>query len=464
MIRILGTILATAYLAQAGQVTQNPEVSAAIQVLDKWIQAMAASREEPGLSIGIVYDQDLIWAKGYGFADLEKRVRASPATLYRIASVSKLFTSTAIMQLRDAGKLRLDDPVSQYLPWFHISNITLRHLLTHTSGLPRELPKPYWNDLHFPSRDEMIRMASQLEPVFPPETEFKYSNLALAIAGEVVVAVAGEPYREYIERHILQPLGMRNTLVYPERSTPGLAIGYRKRVPGQVREREDFIDAGGLTPAANIASSVEDLAKFCALQFRDAPAGDSQILRGSTLREMRRVEWLQKDWQAGQALGFWIRKVGAEVRFGHDGAVPGYKSQLELDAAPKMAVIVLINGYDADPLFYVNQAFTLIGPALAKAAEKPPPERIADPAWQKYVGTYSWKHVDAEIMVVAGELTMVVPDASNPWESRVRLTPAGLHTFRMTGGPANGELVKFELDQDGNVTRLTAGSYYRIRK
>jgi D-alanyl-D-alanine carboxypeptidase len=457
--RLISLFVAPVCLAQAG-----PEVNAAIQVLDKWIQSTAAAREEPGLSIGIVVDQDLVWSKGYGFADVEKRVPASPATLYRIASVSKLFTSTAIMQLRDAGKLRLDDPVSQYLPWFRIKPITIRHLITHTSGLPRELPRPYWNDLHFPTRDEFIRLASQVEPVFPPETEFKYSNLALAIAGEVVATVSGEPYQQYIEQHILKPLGMKATRVHPESTTPGLAIGYRKRVPGKPREREDFIDAGGLTPAANLASSVEDLARFCELQFRDGEVAGAQILRGSTLREMRRVEWLQKDWQAGQALGFWIRKAWSEVRFGHDGSVPGYKSQIEMSQSGKMAVIVLINGYEADPLFYANQAFTIVGPAIAKAAEKPKPAPAFDPAWQQYVGTYTWKHVDVEIMVLDGQLTMVVPNATNPWESRVKLTPVGPRTFKMSGGSQNGELLKFDVDAQGKVTRLNAGNYYRIRK
>ncbi len=99
---------------------RDPGVAAALTVLDAWIAATLAQREQPGLAIGIVHDQDLIWAKGYGFADLERRLPATPGTIYRIASISKLFTATAVMQLRDAGRLRLDDPVSERLPWFAI--------------------------------------------------------------------------------------------------------------------------------------------------------------------------------------------------------------------------------------------------------------------------------------------------------------------------------------------------------
>lgn len=448
---------------------RQPDVSAALQVLDAWIQARVAEREEPGLSIGIVHDQDLIWAKGYGYADRDAKIAASPTTLYRIASVSKVVTSTAVMQLRDAGKLRLDDPVSAHLPWFQVTGgtdappITLRDLLTHTSGLPRELAMSYWNDLQFPSRDEMVRMFP-VPAIFPPETVYKYSNLGLAIVGEVVAAASGEPYQPYIERHILTPLGMAATHVDPRPGTPGLAVGYRKRVPGQPREIEDFIEARGLTPAANLASNVEDLAKLVALQFRDGPAGGAQILRGSSLREMHRVQWLQADWQAGQGLGFWIRHVGQQVRVGHDGAAPGYKSQIEFSPADKVGVIVLINGYDADPLFYVNEAFAIVAPAVARATQTTKPPVVPDPAWSKYVGRYTWKHVEAEIMILNGELTMIDPDAANPWDSRVKLTPVGPNAFRMTGGGHNGELLTFDVDASGRVTRLTAGSYYRIRQ
>lgn len=139
-----------AHPAESPALARKPEVAAALQVLDAWIQATVAEREQPGLSIGIVHDQDLLWAKGY--ADLARKTPATPATAYRIASISKLFTSTAILQLRDAGKLRLDDPVAQHLPFFRIRNghpegptITVRHLITHTSGLPRESPLSYWN-------------------------------------------------------------------------------------------------------------------------------------------------------------------------------------------------------------------------------------------------------------------------------------------------------------------------------
>ncbi len=470
MVVLLPALLLPADAASEQRLAANPEVAAALKVLDAWIEAMVAEREQPGLSIGVVYDQELIWAKGYGYADLAKKIPATPATVYRIASISKLFTATAIMQLRDAGKLQLDDPVAKHLPWFKIKNahpdgptITVRHLITHTSGLPRELPITYWNDLNFPSRADMIDLLPGQETVFAAETEWKYSNLAFALAGEVVAAVSGEPYPQYIENHILKPLGMSSTRVVPDANMPGLATGYGRRVPGEPRDVEPFINIGGLIPAGSLASTVEDLARFIALQFRDGPAGGAQVLKGSTIREMHRVQWLRPDWQSGQGLGFAIRRVADQVRVGHGGAVPGHRTQIELAPAAKLGVIVLTNANDGDPARYVNQAFKLLGPPIARAAEEPKKALEPDPAWEKYVGTYAWKRSNVRIMVLNGELTMLSPDADNPWEARVRLKPVGPHTFRMIGGSSSGELLRFELDSSGHVVRLIAGNYYMLR-
>ncbi len=457
--------------AAAQRVADHPEVEAAIAVLDAWIQATLASREQPGLSIGIVYDQELVWSKGYGFSNLEKRTPATPGTAYRIASISKLFTATAILHLRDAGKLQLDDPVADFLPWFNIKNphpegpvITVRHLITQTSGLPRESTASYWNDLNFPPREEMIEILATQETAISAETEWKYSNLALALAGEIVAAVSGEPWDQYVERHLLRPLGMRSTRALPTPEMRILATGYTRRVPGERRVAEEFVDAKGLSPAASLASTVEDLARFAALQFREGPASGEQILKSSTLREMHRIQWLRPDWRSGQGLGFAIRRVEEQVRIGHGGSVPGHRTHIEFAPGQKFAVIVLTNANDGDPLRYLNQAYSIVGPAVARATEKPKKAATPDPAWESYTGAYTWKNADVQVMVLNGELTLVVPEAENPWESRVTLTPAGQHTFKMKGGSSSGELLRFEVDAQGRVTRMIAGSFYRLRK
>ena len=237
---------------------------------------------------------------------------ATPQTIYRIASITKLFTSTALLQLRDAGKLQLDDPVKRHLPWFRIRHkypdappITIRHLITHTSGLPREAAFPYWSTAEFPALEEIQDSLPQQETILPTETAWKYSNLAVTLAGEIVSAVSDQDYPAYVKDHILIPLGMDSTFVKTiEPNHPQLAAAYGRRLPDGTRETSPFTDCQGITPAANIATTVEDLAKFAMLQFRDGPAGGAQILKGSTLREMHRVHWLDPSWQEGWGLGF----------------------------------------------------------------------------------------------------------------------------------------------------------------
>ncbi len=320
----------------------HPDVKARLEMLDRWLANTVAEREQPAISVGIVYDQDLIWSRGYGFADVEAKRPATPSTIYRVASISKLFTATALMQLRDAGKIRLDDPVVSYLPWFKVSDtfadsppITIRHLMTHTSGLPRNSAGMPDGEVGWPTRQQMIDALPAQATVLDRDTEFKYSNLAWALAGEVVAAVSGQPYDEYVAAHILQPLGMTSSTMRPTPDMPGLATPYSRRVPGKPRRVQRFSDWAGMTPAANLATSVEDLAKFASLQFRNGPAGGAQILRGSTIREMHRVEWLRPDWQSGQGLGFAIRRVDDQVQVGHGGSTPGFRTQIQIVPAAK---------------------------------------------------------------------------------------------------------------------------------
>jgi CubicO group peptidase (beta-lactamase class C family) len=218
MIRARRTLTAFAIALAAGALcaadapaplAQRPEVAAALEVFDVWADWTAKNREQPAVSIGIVYDQDLIWAKGYGYANLAKKIPATPATAYRIASISKTFTAHALLQLRDAGKLQLDDPITKWIPELKLSKIdpqspaiTIRHILTHTSGIPREVDGTYWNDMNFPSREAMTPVLARMGVVWEPDKEWKYSNVALGLAGYIVEAASGEPYAEYMARHV----------------------------------------------------------------------------------------------------------------------------------------------------------------------------------------------------------------------------------------------------------------------
>jgi CubicO group peptidase (beta-lactamase class C family) len=471
MICLCVLLTAMPVFSQATSLAEDPEVASSLRLLEAWIETQMAYRGLPGLSIGIVRGQELIWCRGFGFADLEKRIPATPQTNYRIASISKLFTATAILQLRDVGKLQLDDPVAKHLPWFKIRNnhpdapdITIRHLLTHTSGLPRESPFPYWMDANFPTREEIIESLPKQQTIYAPETQLKYSNLALALAGEIVQAVSGQPYAGYIQQHILGPLDMANTSVLVrEDRRKRLATPYGRRLPDMSRPDRPFMDTKGITPAAGLSSNVKDLARFASLQFRDGPAGGKQILKGSTLREMHRVHWLAPGWERGRGLGFSVWKRGSQTLFGHGGSLAGYRTILQMDGKEKIAVIVMTNAGDGNPGRYASKAWEWIAPALKHAAASSKELPQPDPAWQRYVGRYRNPWGDSHVLIYKGELVIINPAAEDPLTSMMKLMPVAEHTFRIEGKVLYqdlGELVIFELGPDGKVVRMREGANY----
>ncbi|MGB5404372.1 MAG: serine hydrolase domain-containing protein, partial [Robiginitalea sp.] len=187
----------------------------ALTLIEVWLDAQKDFEDIPGISASIVEDQKLLWSGGVGLANQETQKPFTGATLCSICSISKLFTSVAIMKLYDEGKLRLDDRLSDLLPYYDLKQqfpesgpITIRTLLTHSSGLPREAGYPYWTgpDFPFPTTAEIDAKLSEQESLYPASTYFQYSNLALTLLGEIVAEVSGVPYETYIQQHILNPL------------------------------------------------------------------------------------------------------------------------------------------------------------------------------------------------------------------------------------------------------------------
>ena len=441
-----------------------------VELLTAWIESQMAYRGQPGLSIGVVYDQELVWAKGFGYADVEQKIETSSKTLYRIASITKLFTSTALMQLRDAGKLSIDDAVEEYLPWFKLKRsytdsppIKIWHLLTHTSGLPRESLSTNWNDSKFPSRKEVIKAIERQGAVIPTEVLWKYSNLALAIAGEVVQSVSGMAYSDYVKQNILEPLEMHSTLVEsPNLVDTRLAKGYGRRYPDGTRTASPFTDSKGITPAANMTTNVEDLAKFAMLQFRCDGVGGSQILKGSTLKEMHRPHWLQPDWKEGWGIGFNIVRDGENVYVGHGGSVQGYRTLLRLNVPDKIAVIVLTNADDGNPLIYVEKALKWLTPSLRKDGT-PKSGKKGKTGYQKYLGKFRNVWSDMQVLALNDQLASIDPSQPEPAESFTKLVPTGKHAFIIeteSGYGSYGEKMIFEFGSDSKVTRVKVGQDY----
>ena len=454
------------------RIANDPDVQAAERLFSAWLDGQLLERGLPGVAVGVVSDEELVWARGFGFADTTSKTAMTPQVKFRMASHSKLFTATAIMQLREQGKLRLDDPVSAHLPWFRVKPaspddppITIEELLTHSSGLPREAGA-HWTTFDFPSGEQLRALMPERQAPFAPETRWKYSNLAYSVAGMIVEQESGMTWAAYLQQHIFDPLGMSASSV--DRNVPGLAVGYGRRKPDGTRAVNPFIDARGMAAATGLTSTVEDMAKFASAQFRKGVRGGSRILSTGSLREMHRIRVLENNWTQGNAIGFAVRKAGDKVYVSHGGSYPGYQTNTLLWLDGKVAVIVLTNADDSNPAAMATELMNTVGQSVSKAASAitPTPTPTWDPSWSRFAGLYRGRGGDSQVVELNRRLVLINPAAAN-LDNPTTLEPVGNGQFRYVanagGGPV-GEIVRF-VEENGQVVRMITGDSYveRVR-
>lgn len=456
-----------------GQTKTNESLTDAIGFIDAWLEAQQAYDHLPGISVGIVKDQQLIWSKGYGLSDVKKKIPATPATLYSICSITKLFTSVAIMQLYEQGKLRLDDSVAALLPEFNVRQqfkesgpITIRSLLTHSSGLPRESDFPYWSgpDFEFPSQQQVTDKLRKQKTLYPASTYFQYSNLGMTILGQVVEKISGKPYEVYVEENILKPLRLTHTFTYLPADQWGkqLATGYSSIKRDGTRETIPLFDSRGIKPATGFSSTVEDLALFASWQFRLVANGGEEILNAVTLKEMQRVHWVDPDWKIHWGLGFVVFQQSGKTLIGHSGSCPGYRSTLLIDPKEKFAYIVMINAMD-NPWKYASQIRNII---LKGEKEKPAnTDNLIDLA--QYTGSYNAQPWGSEKKVLTwyGNLAIVEYPSDSPLEDMTLLQHVKGDVFqRIRRDDTLGEEITFERDKKtGKVIRMWDHSNFSVK-
>jgi D-alanyl-D-alanine-carboxypeptidase/D-alanyl-D-alanine-endopeptidase len=373
--------------------------------LERHLARRSRSAGLPSLSVGIVQQQQLVYAKSFGVADRKHGLAATPDTLYRIGSITKVFTTTLLAMLRDRGTVRLDDPVASYLPPEvklpgdprGAPAITLRHLATHSSGLPSLPPNlvPKGEDPYggYPV-DALYAGLPQTRLDFPIGARQSYSNLGMGLLGHVLERAARMPYEEMLEHWIFAPLGMdASTISLSDLQRQRFARGYKENDP-----RAEAVDwgLGCLSPAGAIASSVTDLARFVALQLRAGQA-DVTPVSGGTLLEMHMPQRLDDNWEVAVGLGWHIVRDDALGHVvWHNGGLDGYHSYLAFAPRYQVGIVALTNcGRDIDSLgqWLLQEAVKMFGvqvkpevdPLVGEMAEalawhvvKEPPDTLAE--------------------------------------------------------------------------------------
>lgn len=439
------------------------ERAEAIRLVDAWLDSVQAYQHIPAVSAGIVAGDDLIWAKGYGTIDEQHTIPATPKTIYSICSISKLFTSVALMQQYEAGKVRLDEPITTYLPWAKLKEtgqdsvpITLRAVLSHSAGLPRESEFPYWSapDFPFPTREQIRATYPMQSPLFPAERYFQYSNLGLTLVGEVVDEVSGISYAEYAKTHIVDPIGLSDTRTFIplDLYDTRLAVGYGALKRDGTRDRLKPFDTKGITPAAGYTSTVEDLGKFASWQFRVLRTGKENVLKASTLREMQRVQFLDPGWKVSYGLGFSIVHKDKDTFVGHEGDCPGYATSLRLRTQDELAV-VLMKDAPPDALPLTETVFAILDKRKGYEFKDPAPATGVD--LEGYSGHYSNQPWGSESVLVpwAGGLAYLMLPSADPAGNLLFLKPKGGDAFRrVREDGSEAEEFRFQRDASGKVT------------
>jgi CubicO group peptidase (beta-lactamase class C family) len=434
----------------------------AFRVIDAWLDGVQTYGHIPAISAGLVVGDDLVWSKGFGTVDEQHLVPATPQTIYSICSISKLFTSISLMQLYEQGKVSLDESIIKYLPWATIQPapnsgpITLRGMLTHSSGLPRESDYPYWSgpDFPFPTREEIKAKIASQSALYPAERFFQYSNLGLTLVGETVAAVSGQDYSDYARSHVLDPLGLHDTRLLMPMDLYGkrLAVGYGALKRDGTRDVVKPFNARGITPAAGYTSTVEDLGKFASWQFRLLRTNEGVILKASTLREMQRVQFMDPDWKTTYGLGFAVQHQDDQTYVGHGGDCPGYQTVLSMRNDDQTAVIVMDNSAER-PGSWARAIFAIL--------DKRKDYKFKDPApatgvkLEDYAGRYSRQPWDSESIILpwAGGLVMVGLPTTDPIGDMTFLKPKGDDLFRrVRKDGSEAEEFKFVRDASGKVT------------
>ncbi len=447
----------------------------AFNIIEAWLETQKDFEKLPGISVAIVKDQENVWTNAFGFANPGEKTPMKSSTIFSICSISKLFTSVAIMKLYDEGKLRLDDRIDDLLPWYDLEQkfpssgpITVRSLLTHSSGLPREANFPYWTgpDFPFPTQQMVKEELNNQETLYPASTYFQYSNLGLTLLGEIVEKVSGITFDEYILKNILQPLGLENTRTELPEALYGkeLAVGYSAVKRNGERERVNFFQARGIKAAAGFSSNVIDLGKFASWQFRLLDTTVTEILKPSTLNYMQNVHWTDPDWKTIWGLGFSIQKGANESKIvGHGGSCPGYRTVLVLNPKNEIAIVVMINANGTSPDKYATGIFEILSKAEADSKKQSSEAKGKDVDLNEYAGYYDDLPWGSETYISNwyGNLVCLTLPSESPVKAMSFLKHIEGDKFRRIRDDGElGETLVFERNSRGEVISFVQHNNY----
>lgn len=436
-----------------GGLTRDVVTSAATYAKD-WLAFQHRYHRVPGTQAAVLLDDELLLSEAYGLADVDAGAPMTTDTLFRIASHSKTFTATAVMQLVEAGRLRLDDPLGAWVDFLGgedappIAAVTVREALAHAGGVVRDgHAADYWQLVGpFPDHDRLREIALDQADVTPRNVRFKYSNIAYSLLGLVIGAAADQTYHDVVTTGIVDRLGLRHT--GPELDGSRIeeyACGYSALEYAADRVRIDHVDTRAMASATGFFSTAEDLCRYAAAHF----LGDERLLSDDSKRVLQHEVWTIDGVDEGAyGLGFAVQTVGRRRLLGHSGGYPGHITRTVFDPTDRLAVSVLTNAIDGPAEELAHGVVSIVDLA---AAQEPDP---ADGDLSRFEVRLANLWGVQDVVLLGGRLVVVSP-ASATVTASATLAVEDESTLRVVSGRgygAVGETLRYTFDGDRVVS------------
>jgi CubicO group peptidase (beta-lactamase class C family) len=420
--------------------------------LERLVRKEQREKRAPSISAAVHRDGELIWERAVGVADTAAGLEATPDTQYRIGSITKTFTAAAVMQLRDAGKLDLEDTLDKHVEGAaHAPSI--RRLLSHASGLQRETQDDSWLSLRFAPPDELLETLAQAELVLPAGARFHYSNLAFALLGIVVERVSGVPYQDYVRERLFEPVGLTRVSFEPEAPA---AKGYLAQPYADGVWDTIGVETGAWASAGQLWGTASDICRWGA--FLADP--DESVLASSSAEEMRTVQTIadHERWLAGYGLGLGLTRDGDRILAGHGGSMPGFIAEILFSAREKVVAVALTNESEAD---LGDLGLALVRTTIDEWPVAPETWRVGEPPPDDVVPLLGIWFMEAARLVFRwreGKLEARF-DGIPDWRQSSIYEREADDRWRTASGPEHGEALRIVRGPDGSVERMVWAGY-----
>ena len=418
-----------------------------------------------GAQVAARLDGELIFSHAAGFANVAAKEPMTTDHLFRIASHSKTFTAVAIMQLVEAGRLRLDDPVSTHVSELTDADMgiaTIRELLSHMSGMIRDGDDcSFWAlERPFPDAEEVLRTVREQGKIVEPNEHYKYSNVGFSLLGLVIERVTGVDYREYVSKNIVERLGLKDTGPDLDAGREReLARGYSSRAHGPERAEIEHIDTRAESSATGFFSDAEDVTAY----FSAHLDGDERLLSDASKRRMRRPHWKVND-QQSYGLGLSISEVNGRTYYGHSGGYPGHITMSRLDLDRRLALSVFTNTNDGPAGVLSTAILKLMDLALDskhEAKTDPQPAEKLEP----FEGRFADLWGVSDVANLGGRLYLLHPTLQDPAAEAIELEVVSENELKVvgdSGAGGYGELMRYTFADDRSVEWLRGPSGHRL--